>query len=284
MNYILNADQYLYYSLEDFLIALEAQETGDSFYVLYAFPIDALFEKIKRRSALRGKLAKDQQTGASALENFQVTEDERDIFIDFLQTGAAEIFRQISGFSKEINAAFRFNVPFGDPEFSSTISSVSPDGLTITDASLNMTVNAYQGMKLVITEPGLLENQERTIVSNTDTTFVIDSPFGGDPSAMQYIVAAQTENYILIYSLFDISKFDTNMIQGIDALFEKCLIATVLKEWYLINRFMDDYQIEEMLLKNAISDLRMSYFQSYKPYRATPFFNDDDDTSTPTTP
>lgn len=283
-NYILNADAYLYLNLEDFVLAINAGETGDRYLLLFAYPIDPLFEKIKRRAALRGKLAKDQQ-GNSQLESYQITEDERDIYLDFLQTGSAEIFKQISGFSKEINSAFRFNVKFGDPEFSSAISEVDITELILTDSSIDpMTVNAYQGMKLVIISPGLLENQERTIVSNTVDTFTIDTPFDDDVTDLEYMVSAQTEDYILIYSNFDLSKFDTNVLLGMDALFEKCFIGTILRDWYLINRFMEDYQIEESLLKNAISDLRMHYFQSMKPYRATPFFNDDPDTSSATEP
>jgi hypothetical protein len=280
MNYILNADTYLYYSLEDFIIARDAGETGDNYLLLFIFPIDAIFEKIKRRSALRGKLAKDQQ-GNSQTESFQITEDERDIFIDFLQSGSAEIFKQISGFSKSINAAFRFNVNFGDPEFSSTFS--DDNGTTVVDGSLDMVPNAYVGMKLVIVSPGLLENQERTIISNTDQSFVINEAFSDDVTGLEYVLSAQTEKHIMIYSVFDLPKFDTNVLLGIDALFEKCFIGTVLRDWYLTNRFMEDYQIEENLLKSAISDLRMHYFQSMTPYRATPFFNDDD-TGTPTNP
>lgn len=275
-NYILNADEYLYLNIEDWVNALNAGETGDTMQLLYIYPIEDLFEKIKRRSALRGKLAKDQQ-GASRTEEFQLTEDERDIFIDFLQSGSAKIFREISGFSKLINAAFRFNVNFGDPEFSSLVSSVDGTGLLVTDNGIDaMTVNAYQGMKLVIISPGLLENQERTIVSNDEDTFTIDEAFGGDVTGLEYIVAAQTEKHICIYSSMDVYHFDTNVILGIDALFEKCFIGTVLRDWYLTNRFMEDYQVEETLLKNDISDLRMHYFQSMTPYRATPFFNDDD--------
>ena len=283
MNYILNADELLYYSLEDFIQALDEDSAGNTYHTLFVHPIEALFEKIQRRSALRGKLVKDQQ-GASRTEEFQITEDERDIFMDFLQTGAAEIFRQISGFSKEINSAFRFNVPFGDPEFSSIITDIDNNGLLIVDDGINlMTPNAYQGMKLVITSPGLLQNMERTIESNGTDSFTIDEAFPDDVTGLEYIVTAQTEKHILIYSLFNLAQLDTNMILGIDALFEKCFIGTVLRDWYLTNRFMEDYQVEEQLLKSAISDLRMSYFQSLTPARATPFFNDDD-TSTPTTP
>jgi hypothetical protein len=285
MNYILNADEYLYLSLEDFVNAINSGETGDTYQLLFCHEIDGLFEKIKRRSALRGKLARDQQ-GNSQLEAFQVTEDERDIYLDFLQTGAAEIFKQISGFSKLINSAFRFNVPFGDPEFSSQFTAVDGTGLIISDTSLvpQMTPNAYAGMKLVIITPGLLENQERTIISNDEDSFTIGEAFGGDVTDLEYIVAAQTEKFVLVYSNFDITKFDTNMLLGMDALFEKCYIGTVLRDWYLTNRFMDDYKIEAQLLKDAISDLRMHYFQSMKPYRATPFFNDDDDTESATNP
>jgi hypothetical protein len=274
MNYILNADKYLYYNLEDFVEALESGLTEDTYYLLFAYPIEALFEKIKRRAALRGKLAKDNQ-GNSQLDSFQLTEDERDIFIDFLQEGSAKIFKEISGFSKRISGAFRFNVPFGDPLFSSLIT--TDNGTTIIDTSIeDMEVNVYAGMKMVIINPGLMENKERTIVSNTADTFIIESAFDGDTSGLEYVVAAQTEKYILIYSMFDIEKFDTNVMLGIDAIFEKTFIGTVLKDWYKINRFMEDFQVEAADLKESISDLRMHYFQSMKPYRAEPFFNDDD--------
>jgi hypothetical protein len=242
-----------------------------------------LFEKIKRRAALRGRFSKDAQ-GVSNLDSLQLTEDERDIYLDFLQSGAGEIFQQVSGFSKKIASAFRFNVLFGTPVVDSAVVSVSGDGLTITDSALAMTVNEYAGMKLVITSAGLLENQERTIVSNTATTFVVDSAFSGDVATLEYIVSIQTEKFILIHSAMNVLGFDTNMILGMDALFEKCFIGTVLRDWYLINRFMPDYEVEKALLKDAISDLRMCYFQTLKQERATEFFNDNSDISSPTTP
>ena len=275
MRYIINATDYNYLTLEQYLAELQVpSETADIYYLLFAYPIEALFEKIKRRAALRAKLAKDQQ-GNSQLDAFILTEDERDIYLDFLQVGSGEIFKQVSGFSKNIASAFRFNVPFGTPVVDSAVVSVSVDGLTITDSSLAMTVNEHVGMKMVITSSGLLENQERTIVSNTATEFVVSSAFGGDVTALEYIVSIQTEKFILIYSAMNVLGFDTNMMQNMDALFEKCFIGTVLREWYLINRFMDDYRIEAELLKDAISDLRMHYFQTLKQERATPFFNDD---------
>jgi hypothetical protein len=275
MNYILNADELLYYSLEDFIEALDNGETGDQYYVLFAHEIEPLFEKIKRRTALRGKLAKDDK-GALQTENFQITEDERDVFLEFLQDRASKIFKSISGYSKLINSAFRFNVRFGDPEFSSTVTSVDPTGLIITDNTLDMEVNAYAGMKLVIISPGLMENKEATILYNTEDTFTIQEEFDGDVTDLEYIVTAQTNNYILIYSNFDVTKFDTNVLLGMDSLFEKCYIDAVLADWYLANRFMDDYTIEEKLLKDDISELRMHYFHSMSPYRAKPFFNDND--------
>lgn len=280
--YILNATNYNYLTMEQYLAELQVpSETADTYYLLFAFPIEALFEKIKRRAALRAKVARDQQ-GNSQLDSFILTEDERDIYLDYLQSGAGEIFKQVSGFSKNIASAFRFNVSFGTPVVDSTVVSVSGDGLTITDSALTMTVNAYAGMKLVITSAGLLENQERTIVSNTATAFVVSSAFSGDVTSLEYVVSIQTEKFILIYSAMNVLGFDTNMILGMDALFEKCFIGTVLRDWYLINRFMPDYEIEKVLLKDAISDLRMHYFQTLKQERATEFFNSDDSSSVTT--
>lgn len=268
MNYIINADTYTYYTLEDFIEAYESGETGDTYLLLFAYVINDLFNKIKRRTGQRGKLARDPG-GTSVIDDFKLTEDERDIFMDFLRSGSAEVFRQISGFSKLINSAFRFNVKFGDPEFSSTISEVDVTGLIISDLAVApMTINAYQGMKLVIISPGLYENEEREIISNDEDSFTINAPFSGDVTDLEYAVIAQTNDYILIYSLFDVTKFDTNLLVGIDALYEKLFIGTVLKEWYLINRFMDDYIIEEKIFNDSISDLRMHYFQSMKPYRS----------------
>lgn len=273
--YILNADQYEYYSLEDFVNLNVAPDTEETIYALFTYQIEDLFEEIKRRTALRSKLAQGAK-GESLSEEYQLTEDERDVFIKWMRKRSAKIFKEISGYSKAINSAFRFNVNFGDPEFSSLVSSVSPDGLTITDMSLDMLTNEYAGMKLVITSPGLYENQERTIVSNTDTAFVIDSAFTGDVSGLEYIVAAQTEKHILIYTLMNILHFDTNMLEGIDSLFEECFVRALTAEWFLINRFMDDFQIEETELKKDISDLRMHFFQCMTQARATPFFNDND--------
>jgi hypothetical protein len=277
MNYILNTDELLYVSMDELVSSPFTPDTEDNYFLLFVYPIEALFEKIKRRSALRGKLAKDQQ-GMSRTEEFQLTEDERDAFMDFLRSGASEIFKQVSGFSKTINSAFRFNVNFGVPEFSSIISEVDGTGLIITDGGLPepMTTNQYAGMKLVIVSPGLYENEERTIISNDDYSFTIDEVLPEDVEELEYIIAAQTEKHITIYSLLDVANFDTNMLLGIDSLFEKCFIGSVLKEWYLINRFMDDYKVEETLLKDAISDLRMHYFQALDGYRASQFMADPD--------
>lgn len=276
MNYILNTDRYLYYDLEDWIEALEAGDTGDTYLLLFIYPIEDLFEKIKRRTAMRGKLARDKE-GVSQTENFQITEDERDLFLDWLSSESAMIFQSISGYSKQINAAYRFNVNFGDPEIGGSINSVSPDGLTLESSVTDMTVNEYQGMKIVITSPGLLENEERTIASNTADEFVITEAFPGDVTGLDFVVSAQTEKHICIYSAFDVEAYDTNMLAGQDALFEKAFISAVMKEWYKLNRFMDDYVIEEKDLANTMSDLRMHFFQRMKSYdRSTQMFNDND--------
>jgi hypothetical protein len=257
--YILNADQLLYYSLDHYLDALGEKETGDTLMMLFVYPIEDLWTKIKRKAAIRGKNAKDDK-GNSLLEEYYISDDEQDLFLSWLRTESSKIFKRISAYSKLINSAFRFNVNFGEPILSSSVSSVSTDGVNIYDLSLNMTPSQYAGMKLVITTPGILENQERTIVSHNNEMFTLDSGFTSDITGLAYIISAQTEKHILIYSMSGVNKFDTNLIEGVDSLLEKMFVGSVLKEWYLIKRFMDDWKIESEMLADDVTELRRHFY------------------------
>jgi len=266
MPYLLNSDQLTYYDLDHYLDGLDAQETGDTLLMLYLYPIDGLFTKIKRQIALRAKHETDTE-GNMMLDRYSMTDDEINEYMGYLRLESAKIFKAISAYSKTINAAFRFNVNFGTPLFSSVFTEQSVDGLTVIDESQIMTENAYAGKKIVIVSPGLYQNEERVIVSNDETSFVIESAFSQDISDIEYVVVTQTEKFILIYTACNALKFETNLLELIDSLFEKALIGSVIKEWYLTNRFMDDWKVESEIVKDTITDLRSSFFQDIAPGR-----------------
>lgn len=276
MYYIYGTNSQLYYDVEQYLIALAADSSGSTYRLILLISINELFEKVKRNSSIRGRYAKDPQTGESLLDIYQMTDDELEFFKDNLRHGSLEVFKNISAYSKGVDSAFRFDASFGTPIISSTVDSVL--GAVLTDAAQAMTIDAQIGRKVVITSAGPLENQERVITDNTATTITLASAFDSDITGLNYIVTAQTDKFIIIYSIQDNTDWDLNMIQNIDSALERTLISLSLREWYLVNRLMDDYQIEEKFYKDALSSLRMSFFQNaIKSNRATEFFNDDID-------
>jgi len=281
MYYVYNASEQEYYDIEQYLIALAADETGNTYRLIFLINISELFEKVKRNSSIRGRHTKDPQTGKSLLDIYQMTDDELEFFKDNLRIGSLELFNHISGYSKHIDSAFRFDVSFGTPIITSVVDSVL--GAVLTDAAQAMTPDAHIGRKVVITSAGPLENQERVITDNDATTITLASAFDGDITGLDYIVTAQTDKYIIFYTSHSNLDWDLNRIQGIDSAIERALISHALREWYLVNRIMDDYQIEEKFYKEAISSLRMGFFQNgISSNRATPFFNDDDSDSVTT--
>jgi len=282
MNYIYNSNTFLYKNLTDYLAGI-ASDTGDIYHVLFLNDLDAIFEGAKKRTAMRGRFALDQ------LDKIALTDDEKDWFDEVIKNGGSEIFRKISAYSKDINEAYKHDVPFGNPVYSGAITSVL--SLVVSDSTKSMTVNELAGYKLVITSQGDQLNQERTILSNTANTITLDSGFTTDITGMEYAVFTQTSRYIIYFMSLDtglkritysdgttITKdtktgWDVNMIQGIDASITEALIGYAIKEWYLINRMMEDYEIEASRYNNELVKIRNQINQGKKPARrVTDFF------------
>lgn len=272
MIYIYNATDNAYLDIEAYLTELEtalaaAEESGDPittvYQVLFLHDLASLFTLAKKRTALRGRYAKGQQ-GESLMEVYAMTDDEQDFFDDTIKTAAAEVFKRLSAYSKTIDQAYRHDVSFGDPVVSGTAEIVANN--VITDSGLALTPNALIGYKLVITTPGLLANQERVIASNTATTITLATAFDSDISGLDFAIFTQTNKYIAYY-LLAASTWDNNMLQGIENAIQEALVTYIIKEWYLINRFMDDFSIEEGRYLNDLRKINSHLYQSKKPVR-----------------
>jgi len=273
MNYIYNANNFLYYNLAQYLASIAGTPTGTRYQVMLMYSIADLWDKVKQRTSRRGRLAKDSKTGVSLLDSYAMTDDELDMFITSLRKGSAELFHNMSGFAKLIDDPYRFNVKFGDPLISGVITLVN--GLILSVNTGTFANDVLIGYKIVITSPGVLANQERTITDNASGLVTINSVFDSDPTGLTYAIMAQTKDYVIM-SLWLDTNYDMNMLQGVDASLEDALITYCIKEWYLINRFMDDWQIEDKMYNDAVSNMRMQLFQGIKTYKATQFFNSDD--------
>jgi hypothetical protein len=264
--YNTNLDSYkdLYRSGYNTLVEyLEAEaEVTDIYKLLFVIALDDIFERGKKRTAYRGRFAKDQ-TGAPAVEGFAITDDERDFFDDIMKTGGAEVFRKLSAWSKDVTDAYKYGVSFGANSATGTIELA--EGAVITDTALNLTVNALAGHRFVIMSGDLID-QERDIVSNTAFTITLAEPFIDDPTGLTFKTFESSDKHIL-YEVEMESTWDRNMLQGAEEAIKEALAAYFVKEWYLTNRYIDDAQIEANRYQSELTKIRSQLMQRKTPYR-----------------
>lgn len=194
-----------------------------------------------------------------------MTEDERILFDDWLPVGANETFRlSMLGYAKSINEAIRTNVIFGDPIHSGQIE----DSVVtmIQDTTKEFTDNELAGFKLVVTSPGALMNQERTIVSNTATTITLETEFDSDPTGMEYAIMIETKDSIVFYLDLPLA-WNYNLCPSLDVEVRNSLTKQIIKNWFLTNRLNEDYSIEDSKHIKALENIRGLLHRRVSPVR-----------------
>ncbi len=222
-----------------------------------------IFTIAKRRSAIRGRFAKDND-GSPLIERIALTDDERDWYDDILPRGAAEVFKKLSAFAKNIPHAYKYGITFGAKSAAGSVESVVEK--IITDSSLALIPSALIGHKFVITSDGELKDQQRTIVDNADNAILLDEAWEQDITGLSFNVYTPSDDYVTYRVNLD-SNWDSNMLQACDNAILEALVAYTLKEWYLINRYGDDYAIEEDRYQKQLMKVKSSLSQGKKPYR-----------------
>lgn len=229
--------------------------------VFYASLTD-IFTIAKRRSAIRARFAKDE-AGNPQVEKLAITDDDRDWYDDILPHGAGEVFKKLSAFAKNVANAYKYGVTFGAKTASGTVESILSG--VITDSSLSLTPSALKGHKLVITSDEL-KDQQKTILDNTANTITIEEAWEQDITGLNFNVYAPSDDYVM-YSVSLDSNWDSNMLQLCDKAILEALISYALKEWYLINRYGEDYGVEEARYQKQLSEVKSSLSLGKKPYR-----------------
>jgi len=249
-----------YENLDEYISPAEGIATV--YDILFFTSITDIFIISKQRSAVRGRFAKDPQ-GNSLIESFAITDDEKDWFDNILPGGASEIFKKLSAFAKNVSNAYKYGVTFGGIVASGTVESVQE--AIVTDSNLSLVPSALKGNKFVITS-GAQTGEERLILDNTETTITLEFPWEQDITGLTYNVYNADENYILFTVKMD-SNWDLNMLQNCESAIMEALISYALKEWYLSNRYLEDYTIEEDKYQKHLVKVKSSLNQGVKPYR-----------------
>ena len=238
--------------------------------VLFFTNLTDAFIIAKRRSAIRGRFAKNKD-GTPLIESIALTDDERDWYDDILPAGASEVFKKLSAFAKKITYAYKYGVTFGGKVAVGTVESVV--GTVVTDSALVLTPSALKNHKFVITSDNLLKDQEQTILDNTVNTITLTLPWEQDITGMSFSVYNPAEDYILYTVKMD-SNWDTNMLHNCESAIMEALVSYTLKEWYMANRYVDEYAIEQDKYQKNLLLVKSSLGQGMISYRRpTDFFS-----------
>lgn len=229
--------------------------------ILYFVNLTDVFTIAKRRSSLRARFAKDPE-GKPLVENLAMTDDERDWYDDIMPIGSALIFKKLSAFAKGIKHAHKYGVTFGGKVVTGTIESIA--GNIISNSSLSLTPSVLKGYKLVLTSGSEdVIDQEQVIIDNTANTITVQSPWKQDVTGLSFSVYNPSEDYVL-YTVKLNSNWDLNLIHNVESSIQEAMISYVLKEWYLINRYMDDFAIEDAKFNNYLTQIKSSLEQGIK--------------------
>jgi len=254
-------------NLEEYL----GEEVADTtiYKIMFFASLQEIFDQAKKRSSFRGRFAKDGN-GVSLLENIMITDDEQSFIEDMLPAGATELFKKLSAWMKNDNESYQFRVSFGAKAPMGTVTADS--GTTITDSTGPFAAGTLEGFKIVILS-GDIKDEEREILSNTATDLTIERPFTSSSLGLSYGVYNPDEKFVT-YALEMDLNWNFAMIQAVEAAIKEALITFELKEWYLANRFMEDYTIEEAKYQRELGKARSALMQGKHAYRRpTDFFS-----------
>lgn len=237
------------------------EEDVSNYKVLIAVNMIDLFTEAKTRTALRARFAK--KDGKSLVEEIAMTDDERYFFDQKLPTGAAEVLEKLSAWTKSNTDGFKYDVTFGPVVLNGTIDFA--DNTLLTDTVPGFVASSLKGYVLVITTAGNMLNQEREISDNDITSITLSLPFEGDVTGLTYSVYENTEKYMLFNLTLD-AYWDANMLLGAETAVREALIIYIMKEWYLINRLMEDYEIEEVQYQKELTKINERLSRRKTPY------------------
>lgn len=260
MNYVYNATIREYYLLSAF--NPDGISIGDPITLIMATSLDDVFVSAKKRSAIRARFAKEPQQGTPLLEQLAMTDDERDWIDEILRNCSSDILSKLSAWCKNIPSALRYNVNFGEIIHNGIVTAVN--GAILTDSTKTYNNDELLNKKFVITSSGFSMNQEKIISGNTATDITMAQAYSEDVAGFEYIIAATTGKYVMYYLNLDLS-WDLNLIEEAGNKIKEAFILYALKEWYLINRYADDYQAEEAAYQKKITEIRKLFQQRKSP-------------------
>jgi hypothetical protein len=122
------------------------------------------------------------------------------------------------------------------------------------------------GYRFVITTAGEFKDMERDITENSAGTITLELPFEEDITGVEYSVYNPAEMFA-IYSIKMDLGWDINQLMSAESAITEALILYAVKEWYKINRYLDDFAVEDATYEKELLKIRSALIKSSTPYR-----------------
>lgn len=104
--------------------------------IVFSYPLAGIFDNASRVSAFNAKSIKDKE-GKSLLADYALSDDEKDMFLQGMNSILPEIYEKILKITSGVDDAYFFNVTEADVKFTiQDNNSYNKNVLTLVDASL----------------------------------------------------------------------------------------------------------------------------------------------------
>ena len=229
-------------SFEKFTLA--AENAGEPAKIRFYYPTDKIFNSVSLRTTYRANMVKTNE-GEAQLDDIAISQDERDIMLEFLADAIYEISAEIFKITEGIDL------------------SVFVDSLKY---------NALSNGK----SPFNPENHTDTAVAPEvpvkDTAYHVTTAWG-DYSIDDFVVCTDAtkrtfEKLNVLASgceIRDNAAFNENLLPSIDKKMEACIRYYIMKEWYGSTGLQNDMQLNQAMYKQNLIKMKNLTFQLRKP-------------------
>lgn len=236
--------------------------TGTPNKIRFLFLKDKIFSHVSLRTQYRARSMKDEK-GQSLIDDYAVSEDERDAFNIHLDTASYDVFNSVLKMTKGIDVDDAISVDHftaltgtdwtcaagSNAMVSAANGDVVTDGLNVGDK-----VKIQDEVHIV---ESITDLKNFTLESNLITALLTGTTIYFNDGSIS------KDDYVEI-SIVDNAGYKDSTVKYVDNLMEQCLILYVMKEWYMLTgldqemaKFDAMYNLKKAELVNkGLFDLR----------------------------
>lgn len=225
-------------------LSAAAENVGEVAKIRFYYPTDKIFNSVSLRTTYRANMVKTQE-GESQLDDVAISQDEKDIILEFLADAMYEISSEIFKITEGV-------------DMSVFVDSVKVKALSNGNSPV-ATAN-HTDAAVVPASPV------------KDTVYHVTAAWG-DYAIDDYLLCTNAtgpvfEKLNVVSSgceIRDNASFNANLLPSIDKKMEACIRYYIMKEWYGSTGLQADMQLNQSMYKQNLIKMKNLTFQLRKP-------------------